>query len=97
MLINKMYSIDFKESDRATVTLCDENHPIFKAHFPSQPILPGFMHFEIVADIFGLNITTIRKAKFTKVITPSQTIRYEKNNNKFKVFCQDTEVASFSL
>jgi 3-hydroxyacyl-[acyl-carrier-protein] dehydratase len=97
MLLNKLYNIDFKDAKMATVTLCDKDHPIFKAHFPSQPILPGFIHFEIVADVFGLDVTTIKKAKFTKVITPSQTIRYEKNDNKFKVFCQDAEVASFSL
>ncbi|MFT5835702.1 MAG: 3-hydroxyacyl-[acyl-carrier-protein] dehydratase [Sulfurimonas sp.] len=97
MMHKQLYNIDFKDDNTAIITLCDENHPIFKAHFPSQPILPGFIHFEIISDIFELDITTIKKAKFTKVISPSQTIKYEKNNNKFKVFCQDAEVASFSL
>ncbi len=97
MLFDKLYKIVCKNKTSAVITLSDENHPIFKAHFPSKPILPGFIHFEVVADIFELDITTIKKAKFTKIITPSQTIRYEKNNNKFKVFSQDAEVASFSL
>ena len=97
MLSDKLYELQHKDDNSAVVKLCDENHPIFKAHFPSKPILPGFIHFEIVSDVFGLDVTTIKKAKFTKVITPLQTIRYEKNSNKFKVFCQDAEVASFSL
>ncbi|RLA77022.1 MAG: hypothetical protein DRG78_18005 [Epsilonproteobacteria bacterium] len=97
MLCDNLYNVDFKDTHRAIITLCDENHPIFKAHFPSQPILPGFIHFEIVADIFELDITAIKKAKFTKIITPLQTLTYEKNSNKFKVFCEDAEVASFSL
>ena len=97
MLCNKLYTIKYQDSNSAIITLCDEKHPIFKAHFPSQPILPAFVHFEIVGDIFNLDITTIKKAKFTKIITPLQTIKYEKNDNKFKVFCKDAEVASFSL
>lgn len=97
MLLEKLYTLQHKDEKKALIKLCSEDHPIFKAHFPSQPILPGFVHFEIVADIFDLEITTIKKAKFTKVITPSQTLTYEKSDNKFKVLCQDEEVASFSL
>ena len=97
MLFDKLYKVMYQDNNSAVIELCDENHPIFKAHFPDKPILPGFMHFEIVGDVFNLDITTIKKAKFTKIITPLQTIRYEKNDNKFKVFCQDAEVASFSL
>lgn len=97
MLIDKLYTLLHKDEASAVVEFCDESHPIFKAHFPTQPILPGFIHFEIVADVFDLDITTIKKAKFTKIITPSQTIKYERNDNKFRVFCQDAEVASFSL
>lgn len=97
MLLEKLYSVQYKDEKKALIMLCNGDHPIFKAHFPSQPILPGFMHFEIVSDVFNLEITAIKKAKFTKVITPSQTLTYEKSDNKFKVLCQDEEVASFSL
>ncbi|MCF6308964.1 MAG: hypothetical protein L3J19_00590 [Sulfurimonas sp.] len=97
MILNNLYFLKYKDNEKAVIDLCDKQHPVFKAHFPSQPILPGFVHFEIVADIFNIDIHTIKKAKFTKVITPSQTLTYKKNDNKFKVFCQDEEVASFSL
>ena len=97
MILNNLYFLKYKDNEKAVIKLCDKQHPVFKAHFPSHPILPGFVHFEIVADVFNIDIHTIKKAKFTKVITPLQILTYKKNDNKFKVFCQDEEVASFSL
>jgi len=96
-MIDKLYKIKFKDKNSATIVLVGNEHPIFKAHFPSNPILPAFIHFEIVSKLFNLNITTIKKAKFTKIISPLQTLRYERDINKFKVFCDDKEVANFSL
>lgn len=97
LIYDKLYALKYKNDQVATIILSDKNHPVFKAHFPSNPILPGFMHFEIVSDIFGIEIETIKKAKFSKVVLPTQTLRYEKENNQFKVFCEDEEVVSFSL
>lgn len=97
MIHNDLYKVKSKTKDFADIILSDGSHPTFKAHFPSNPILPGFMHFEIVAEVFGFNIVSIKKAKFNKIITPGETLRYERDNNKFKVFSQNIEVASFSL
>jgi 3-hydroxyacyl-[acyl-carrier-protein] dehydratase len=97
MLNKDLYTIDTKEENRAVITLCDESHPLFKAHFPTEPILPGFMNFDIVEKLFNLKITTIKKAKFLKIITPNQTLTYERNKNSFKVLCDDKVMASFSL
>jgi hypothetical protein len=62
-----------------------------------HPVLPGFTHFEIVADVFDLEITSIKKAKYMAIVKPKEILRYEKNANKFKVFRESEEVASFSL
>lgn len=97
MIYKTLYKIKNRDENSAVVELCDKNHPVFKAHFPTKPVLPGFIHFEIVADIFGLEITTIKKAKFMKMVLPNQLLTYKKDNNKFKVICEDDEVASFSL
>jgi len=97
MLIESLYTLEDKNDSFASVRLSGAEHPIFKAHFPSQAILPGFMHFEIVASVFDIEITSIKKAKFLKLAFPDQLLKYEKNNNKFKVFCNDEEIASFSL
>ncbi len=97
MLSKNLYTIDLVTEDKATITLCDETHPIFKAHFPSYPILPGFMNFDIVEELFNIKITTIKKAKFLKTVTPNKTLTYERNKKSFKVICENEVVASFSL
>ena len=97
MLTDRLYEVQYKDENKVILKLSGENHPLFKAHFPTMPILPGYVHFEVVADVFSINITTIKKAKFLKTVTPNQTLIYEKNNNKFKVYCQNEEVANFIL
>ena len=97
MLTDGLYELLFQDETKAIIKLSDENHPLFKAHFPTMPIMPGYVNFEIVADVFDLDITTIKKAKFLKTALPNQTLTYKKNNNKFKVYCQNEEIANFIL
>ena len=97
MLSKDLYTIDSIDEQRAVITLCDETHPLFKAHFPTKPILPGFMNFDIVEKLFDIKVTAVKKAKFLKTVEPNQTLTYERNKNSFKVFCEDEVVASFSL
>ena len=96
-MIRNLYTINSIEEDKAVITLCDKEHPLFKAHFPDMPILPGFMNFDIVEELFCIKIISIKKAKFLKTIEPNQVITYVRNKNSFKVYCQDEVVASFSL
>jgi 3-hydroxyacyl-[acyl-carrier-protein] dehydratase len=96
-MTSKLYTIDFQDETKAIITLCDLSHPIFLAHFPNNPVLPGFLHFDIVSALFDLNITEIKKAKFLKTAHPNDTLRYEKNANHFTVFVNDAKIASFSL
>ena len=97
MLSENLYMLEYKDKNKAVIRLSDKNHPVFKAHFPAKPILPGFMNFEMVSEIFEIEITAIKKAKFLKVALPEQVLTYEKDNNKFKVFCDDEEIANFIL
>jgi len=97
MLTTDLYSIEFKDDTKAIIKLSDRNHPVFKAHFPTKPILPGFINFDIVSELFDLDINKIKKAKFIKIIEPNQTLTYEKNGNNFKVFCENENVISFTL
>jgi len=96
-MFDGLYEVISKDENNALVQLSNKKHPIFKAHFPMHPVLPGFIHFEIVANVFDLEITSIKKAKFMDLVFPKQILRYEKKENKFHVFVNDKEVASFSL
>ena len=96
-MFDGLYEIISQDENEAVIKLSDKKHPIFKAHFPLHPVLPGFVHFEIVADVFSLEVTAIKKAKFMAIIKPKESLRYEKKANKFKVFRDEEEVASFSI
>ncbi len=97
MLLDGLYEVLSKDKSQATVALSDKEHPIFKAHFPSNPILPGFVHFEIASAVFNIEITTIKKAKFTNIVLPKQTLEYKRDGSKFTVVCENSVVATFSL
>lgn len=96
-MFDGLYEVISKSENEAVIKLSDKKHPIFKAHFPRHPILPGFVHFEIVSDVFDIEITNIKRAKFMALIAPKQTLIYKKDANKFSVICEDKEVASFTL
>ena len=97
MFLEGLYKVLNADENRAEVLLSDANHPVFKAHFPQKPILPGFVHLEIIADVFNLQIQGVKKAKYTELVLPSQTLLYIKNANKITVKSSDKDVASFTL
>ena len=97
MLLDNLYTVKSADNKLAIVELSDENHPVFKAHFPDQPILPGFVHFDIISDAFNIEITTIKRAKYLKTAHPTDSLRYERDNNKFKVSCKGEDIATFTL
>ncbi len=96
-MIENLFTIKYKDDNKAIVELCDKSHPLFKAHFPDSPILPGFINLEIVAKIFDIKITSVKRAKFLKLIHPNQTLTYLKNGDSFKVLCEGEDVANFIL
>jgi 3-hydroxyacyl-[acyl-carrier-protein] dehydratase len=97
MLIDNLYQIEDKNENEITIKLSDKNHPIFKAHFPTQPILPGFIYFDIVSQLYNLEVTTIKKAKFLKPALPDQIIVFQRDNNKFKILHDNNQIANFVL
>lgn len=70
ILTNQLYTLIKKEETQALIILGDETHPIFKAHFEGNPILPAFLQVDIVAEIFGLNIIGINRSKFMEPLRP---------------------------
>jgi 3-hydroxyacyl-[acyl-carrier-protein] dehydratase len=65
-------------SVKATIKL-NEDHEIFKAHFPSQPVLPGACMLQMIKEILETALTVklqLSKAgeiKFLSMIQPSDT------------------------
>jgi len=97
LLLDGLYEVLNRGENEASVKLSDESHPVFKAHFPQNPILPGFVHLDIIEDVFEMEITAIKKAKYSALILPTQTLVYKRDKNRIKVFMQENEVATFSF
>lgn len=87
-LKHKLYEVLSKNENSCTIKLSAKNHPVFKAHFPDNEILPGFLQIDIIAEIFNHQIISIKKAKFISLILPNDIIEYNitsSSNNKFKI------------
>ncbi|MDO9209109.1 MAG: hypothetical protein Q8R86_00855 [Sulfuricurvum sp.] len=86
ILTNQLYTLIKKEENQALIILGDETHPIFKAHFEGNPLLPAFLQVDIVSEIFGLNITGISRSKFMEPLKPLDEvmIRFEKRPSGIK-------------
>lgn len=97
MLHEGLYKVLSANIDEIQIQLCDENHAVFKAHFPNNPILPAFIHLEIIQEIFNIKIFSVTKAKFSQKVLPNETLTYIKNKNKIQVKCNNKDVAYFIL
>ena len=85
-LSNNLYQIISKNDNKCIIKLCSKNHPVFKAHFPGNEILPGFLQIDIIADIFKHKIISIKKAKFISLILPDDIIEYNISTNDDKKY-----------
>ncbi len=59
------------------VKLSDGNHPVFKAHFESNPLLPAFLQIDIMGEILNKNSVKIVKAKYKLPVLPNDIIMYK--------------------
>ncbi|WP_419770759.1 MAG: 3-hydroxyacyl-ACP dehydratase [Candidatus Marinarcus sp.] len=80
-----LYTIVKSSPLEKEIKLTDEEHLIFKAHFPGNPILPGFLQIEIAQELFNLKIKKIKKLKFLTLVKPSTILTYTKHHNKISV------------
>ena len=97
MLLDGFYDVLSKSESEAQIKLTDASHPLFKAHFPQNPILPGFVHLDIIEDIFDFEISVIKRAKYSALVVPNEELTYIKEASKVKVLSGEKTVASFSF
>ena len=98
MLINDFYTChDIELSDggiNCRIVFNDE-HSIFKGHFPGQPVVPGVCMMEIVKELLQqqvnktLILRTSRNVKFlgfiTPAIEPAIKITWKQNDDTYNV------------
>ncbi|WP_428025199.1 3-hydroxyacyl-ACP dehydratase [Arcobacter sp.] len=83
--LSNLYEIVQLDGFDCKIMFSTSKHPIFKAHFPTNPILPGFIQIDICEEIFNLKINKIKKAKFLNIIKPEDIIDINLNISKKKI------------
>lgn len=76
-MTKELYAVIEQTNDVVQIQLADKTHPIFLAHFPSHPILPGFLQIDIIAEILNDDIREIISSKFISHICPNDIVSYE--------------------
>ena len=88
LLVDKILDIDpkVKATGLKNVTC---NEPFFQGHFPDNPIMPGVLIVEAMAQVSGIlafksgaegdavYFMSIEKAKFRKPVVPGDQLRFE--------------------
>jgi 3-hydroxyacyl-[acyl-carrier-protein] dehydratase len=84
--------IDFEEGKRIIgVKNVSVNEPYFQGHFPDQPIMPGVLQLEVMAQVGGILartttsgkgrptvfLTGVERAKFRKPVIPGDQLHVE--------------------
>jgi 3-hydroxyacyl-[acyl-carrier-protein] dehydratase len=77
LLSKDLYIAKAIEENVWEVVLADAGHPVFKAHFEGNPLLPAFLQIDIFAELIDKKIVKIERCKFKQPILPNDTIVYE--------------------
>lgn len=86
-MVIKLYEVIKEDNGESfSIKFSDEQHKIFKAHFPGNPIVPGYCMIDILSDVLGDEIVTIKKAKFISSILPHDvvTVLYKRMDERVK-------------
>ena len=99
MLSESLYTILANNKDSFLIVLSDETHPVFKAHFESNPILPGFLQIDMISEMFGLEITEIKKAKYFEIVRPLEklnitAVKRQDQKMYFEITKEDSTIIS---
>ncbi|WP_189629376.1 MULTISPECIES: bifunctional UDP-3-O-[3-hydroxymyristoyl] N-acetylglucosamine deacetylase/3-hydroxyacyl-ACP dehydratase [Roseivirga] len=89
LLIDKIFHLD--ETTVAGIKNVTVNEPFFTGHFPGNPVMPGVLQIEAMAQIGGILVLNtvpdpenytpyflgIDKCKFRKMVIPGDTIKFK--------------------
>ena len=99
-MIAGLYHIVEQSKERIVLKLAPENHPLFRAHFPGNPILPGFAQIEIIAEILKDDIARVKYSKFISHLFPDDMmvcdIKKEGTKTKITILRESKKVSEIA-
>ena len=102
LLSKNLYTYKELSTDSWEVTMSDETHPVFKAHFEGNPLLPAFLQIDIMGEILNKKLLSIDRSKFKLPILPNDVIVYKivkkvENNYKVEIFKDNISTTEFKV
>lgn len=82
LLLNDFYTVSAQSTTESSATFSvalNSAHPIFKAHFPGNPIVPGVCQLAMVEELAGeclkrrMQMVRLSNVKYLSVLTPVET------------------------
>lgn len=94
--IDSLYKVIEKKENKVVVKLSSSTHPIFQAHFPNNPLLPGFCHVDILETLLENKIKKIKLFKLQNKTFPDEIVEYKidrsKGTKKIQIFKSDNQM-----
>lgn len=102
LLSKNLYTYKELSTDSWEVTMADETHPVFKAHFEGNPLLPAFLQIDIMGELLNKKLLSIDKSKFKLPILPNDVIVYKivkkvENNYKVEIYKDNISTTEFKV
>jgi len=101
-LTKDFYSVKELGEQSWEVSFADEAHPVFKAHFEGNPLVPAFLQIDIMGEILSKELTKIDRCKFKLPILPNDVVVYKivkqiESKYKIKIFKNEEEVSELRV
>lgn len=102
-LLNKnLYTYKALTKESWEVTMADKTHPVFKAHFEGNPLLPAFLQIDIMSEILNKKLLSIDRSKFKLPIVPNDVLIYKiikivENSYKIEIFKDEISTTEFKV
>jgi 3-hydroxyacyl-[acyl-carrier-protein] dehydratase len=86
MPLNNFFEYHIESFDTGLIkakVIINAEHPLFKGHFPGQPVTPGVVLIEIIRQILSetlnkkLMLHAAKDIKFTAVVIPTNTTKLD--------------------
>lgn len=88
LLVDKVLEIDLEKGRILGIKNVTINEPFFQGHFPGNPIMPGVLILEALAQVGGILmfekgypqikvLASIRNAKFRRLVKPGDVLQLE--------------------
>jgi beta-hydroxyacyl-ACP dehydratase FabZ len=108
MLVDRIVEVDIEEQRITGYKNLTFNEPFFQGHFPNEPIMPGVMQLEAMAQVAGILLNKLKgrdgqiayfmaidKAKFRRKVVPGDILHMEVKITRMRARMASVEAKAY--